>query len=376
MSEAPVAVPRERRATWFELLFDLVFVAAVGQVAHRVVAHPTALELLVTAALFVPLWWMWVIYTYQANRFDPGERGPHRLVALAGMFGMCLVAVALPGVGSHGSDDLTFVAGYLLARAIPAVLYVLAGRTEPTALPIARRYATGSAIAAVGWIGGLFLPGAWQVVAWVLAMAVELALPFTAARPTNAVTHSVEHLKERFGLFTIIVIGEAILAVVAGLSGTSLDAAGGLTAVFAFVLAAGMWWIYFNTGSLREGAHDSILSRQWLRHVFTYGHLPAQLGLALAGAGVSVAILDAPRALPGAIAGALFGGTGLYLLAILAVRVAFQHRLTRTTVIRGIAGLLALALLWPATVIPAQVGVGLLALLVVGVAFAETRLAS
>ena len=366
------AASGERRATWFELLFDLVFVAAVGQATHRVAGHPSPLELLVTAALFVPVWWMWVIYAYQANRFETEDRGTHRIIALVGMFGMCLVAVGLSGVGHGAAADRTFVAGYLLARAVPAVLYRLAARTNPTARPVFRTYASGSAVSAVLWLGGLALPVPGQAVAWLLAIGVEMGLPFLAGRRTRPLAHHVEHLKERFGLFTIIVIGEAVLAVVAGLSGQAVAAAGAVTAVLAFVLAAGVWWIYFNTGSLRAASHDEMVEKQWLRHVFTYGHLPAQLGLALAGAGVSVAILRAPDPPGATIAAAVFGGIGVYLIAIFAVRTTFRRRVTWDASVRLFGGVAATALIWPATMLPVPVSVGLLTGVVLAVAVLET----
>src|SRR5205085_919414 len=63
----------ERRATWLELFFDLVFVVAVGQVAHRLTHDTSTAGFLRFAGLFVPVLWAWTGFTFYANRFDTDD---------------------------------------------------------------------------------------------------------------------------------------------------------------------------------------------------------------------------------------------------------------------------------------------------------------
>src|SRR6266849_5734214 len=82
----------ERRATWFELFCDLVFVAAVGQITRRISSEPTLGSVAAAAALFVPLWWTWVLYAVRANRADRDVTS-HRLLTMAGLVAVCGLAV-------------------------------------------------------------------------------------------------------------------------------------------------------------------------------------------------------------------------------------------------------------------------------------------
>ena len=49
----------ERSATWLELFYDLVFVAAVAVLGGRILTDPSWEGLMSYAAFFGLLWWLW-----------------------------------------------------------------------------------------------------------------------------------------------------------------------------------------------------------------------------------------------------------------------------------------------------------------------------
>ncbi|MEV7418434.1 low temperature requirement protein A [Streptomyces sp. NPDC089919] len=362
------ACERERRATWFELFCDLVFVAAVGQVTHRLGTAPDARSVLAVAALFLPVWWTWVLYADRANRLDK-DNAVDRLLTMTGMAGVCGIAVFIGQVGKGTSDDIGFVLSYLLARWMVTVLYAWAGRGDPRFKAAARSYAACSALSSLLWAGGLALPdGAPRWTAWGAGMLVELALPFLAGRYTAAVPSDADHLTERFGLFTIIMLGEMVLGFVGGLSHTRTGPAAALAGVLAFALCACLWWAYFNASSSGPGSHAQLASRPWLRHAFVYGHLPMQCGLAVLGGTLGVVVSGQVSQLSPAAAACVGGGIAVFHAVGALVRAAFTG--FGETVVRirlaVTAGVLVMIPLAPR--MPTTAALGLLALiLAVGV---------
>jgi low temperature requirement protein LtrA len=109
----------DRRATWLELFFDLVFVATVGQLANALSADPTPARFFEFLGLFVPVWWAWSGYTFYANRFDTDDL-PYRLLTLLGMFGVAVLALALALIPLDPSPlaALVVLAGLLVAQVV------------------------------------------------------------------------------------------------------------------------------------------------------------------------------------------------------------------------------------------------------------------
>jgi len=296
------------------------------------------------AGLAVPIWWSWVVYTAYAERFDTDDPG-YRLLATAGMLGIAAVAVSLERV-FHGGDA-AFVVPYLVVRAVPFALYLRAGRDVPLGREIARGYGTGSAVAAALWLGALLVPAPERYALWALAVAVELSTPFARRRTVAQAPIDASHLGERFGLFTIIVIGETIVAVGTGLAGSGLDATSGFLAITAFGIAVCLWWSYFEL----VGATAAV--RSFAGHMlYVFAHLPLVVGLTAVGAGTLLAIEHAAEpALDLATRVALCGGVALFLLATATIQLAATGARERLPRLRLMAAALALALIpfgaWP-----------------------------
>ena len=276
----------ERRATWLELFFDLVFVAAVGQLANALSAEPTPARFFEFLALFAPVWWAWMGFTFYANRFDTDDL-PYRLLTLLAMF---LVAVLSTTIGAvfHGSST-GFALAYLCARLILLVLYERARRHVPEARRLATIFLVAFGVATGFWIVSLALPAPGRYVLWGVALALELAAPLFAWRQLPQAPIHPRHIPERFGLLTLIVLGESVLGVVLGIAHVPWGAASGAAAAAGFVAAAALWWIYF------EFLDETTIGARGIFGglTYTYMHFPIVVGLAAMGAGVKLAILSA-----------------------------------------------------------------------------------
>lgn len=358
---------RGRRVTWFELFFDLVFVLAVAALSRNLQHDHSLSGFLGFAGLAVPVWWSWVIYTFYADRFDTDDL-VYRVAVMAGMLFVAAMAASLR-TALHGGAD-TFVGSYLVVRAVPALLYLRAARYVALARRLARNYGTGSLAAACLWLPSLAVSAPLRYLFWVGAVAIELLLPLIVRRTVAATPMHVSHLGERFGLFTIIVLGEAVVSVGASVARVAWQPATVATAACAFALAAALWWIYFDFGSEQVGSTGF-----WRTQLYVFGHLPVIVSVTAIAAGASLAIQRASYpSLPVATRVALCGGVGLYLLSISVVALS-EPRLAgwaRTTRLAGAA--LAFGLLAVGSVLSPPLLVALLLLvLVVEVASEFTR---
>jgi low temperature requirement protein LtrA len=279
-------VDEERRATWLELFFDLVFVAAVGQLANALGAQPTAMRFFEFLGVFVPVWWAWMGFTFYANRFDTDDL-PYRLLMLCAMFGVAVLATTIPSIfrgATHG-----FPVAYIAVRVVLVTLYARASRHVAEARSLATSFLGAFGSAVLIWAVSLAFDAPWAYVFWAAALAIELVAPIPAWRLLRDAPVDRRHLPERFGLLTLIVLGESVLAVVLGVSKVSWDAGSAAAAATGFVVAAALWWIYFDF--LDEGA----LTARGIFGGLTYTYMNyfVVVGLAALGAGVKLAVLAA-----------------------------------------------------------------------------------
>jgi low temperature requirement protein LtrA len=273
-----------RRATWLELFFDLVFVAAVSQLANALSHHPTPTRFFEFLGLFVPVWWAWMGFTFYANRFDTDDL-PYRLLMLCAMFGVAALAATIPSVFRGATEG--FAIAYIAVRLVLFTLYARASRHVPEARALVRTFLRFFGLAILVWVASLAFAAPWAYVLWGVALAIELAAPIRAWRSLPDAPVDRRHLPERFGLLTLIVLGESVLAVVLGVSEVSWDARSAATAAAGFTVAAALWWIYFDF--LDEGA----LTARGIFGGLTYTYMNyfVVVGLAALGAGVKLAIL-------------------------------------------------------------------------------------
>lgn len=270
-----------------ELFFDLVFVFAVTQLSHTLLANFTWMGLAQTAVLFFAVWWAWMYTTWATNWIDP-DRGLNRMVIGAVMIASLLMACAVPT--AFARDGGLFVGAYLAVQ-IGRSLYTSwamgewRGENNFNLLRITLWFA----LSGIAWIAGLFATDELTRMAWWTgALAVEYAGPYTffpvpglgRSRPEDWQI-SGRHMSERCSLFIIIALGEGLI--ISGATYAVAPAQSGLTPALlaAFFASFAMWWIYFDLGAERGAEHIAHHDNPGLvaRQAFTYWHIPIVAGV-------------------------------------------------------------------------------------------------
>ena len=301
----------ERHTTWFELFFDLVFVAAVGQLARGLEHDPSGAVFARFAGLFLVVLWAWTGFTMYANRFDTDDL-PYRLAKSTAALAVVSMAVEIPRViAGHGGAD-GFAAGYAVVRGLLVALYVRAwfnvrgdGRRAIGVYLVTFSFTT------LLWVASIFVPEPYRAVMWGVAIGIDLMVPPRAWRALGSTPIVASHVTERYGTFFIVVLGEAVLAVVSGVAGLSFGFEAWVVGAICFFTATCLWWVYFDL------ADTSILGRGVLGIVYLYGHAPLFAGVAAFGAGTLLAITHAhDPSLEAGARWALAGGIATYALAL------------------------------------------------------------
>ena len=198
--------------------------------------------------------------------------------------------------------------------AILAVLWLLAARGDsPEYRRPSRLFVAGTAACAVLLAGTAPLPSGARLVAWGLIDVAYLAgytAMVLASTPVQAAALIVrDSLTERFGAFIIIVLGETLTGVVAGLSGEPVSAADLAVGLVAVVIGFGAWWTYFDFAGGRPPRPERQATLRWV-----VGHLPLTAAVAAMGAAM-LSLVDHARdgRTPAATAWVLCAGAAVVL---------------------------------------------------------------
>jgi low temperature requirement protein LtrA len=316
-----------RSATVLELFFDLCFVVAVAQAAsalHDQIAENHVGDGVVGYAMvFFAIWWAWMNFTWFASAYDTDDV-PYRLTTLVQIAGALILAAGVPDA-MDGSDFTVITIGYVVMRLAMVTQWLRAAAADPPHRRSSLRFATGIVLLQLGWVLRLALPEGLGMASFLALVAAELAIPIWAERAAPTTWHP-RHIAERYGLFTLIVLGESVLASTvaiqtalnenAALADLATTAAGGLLTVF------GMWWLYF----FKE-AHEFLTSLR-AAYVWGYGHYLVFASAAAVGAGLAVNVdfLTDHAAIGARAAGAAFTiPVALFLLAVWALQVRPHH---------------------------------------------------
>jgi low temperature requirement protein LtrA len=297
----------EKRVTFTELFFDLVFVFAVTQISGLLHDDYSAAGVARAVVVFVPLYWGWVGMTVHANTHDV-DNPVDRLGVFAA--GLCSLLMALAIPDAYGDGGLLFGASYLALRVILAALVF---RGEYRGIPI-NSFSIGLFVTGPLLLAGGLVDGPVRVWLWAAAGAVDLLVPWLLRRRLARIHFDAAHLPERFGLFIIIALGESVVAV--GLVAGSGATAGQLVAVgLAWVMACGLWWVYFHfaAGAVRHALSTTTVLTEVIRPVLAYGHLLFIAGIVAVAVGLGEVVAHPADPLPAGMAALLCGGTALYL---------------------------------------------------------------
>ncbi len=346
------------RVTPLELFFDLVFVLALTQCTTLMARSPTWIGLLKGLLALGMLWWAWTGYAWLTSVVDP-EEGSVRLVIFTAMAAMLVAALCVPG--AFGGEALLFACAYAVVRGAHIALFTIASREDPAL----RRSVAGLAASTAIAVGLLFLAaftaGAVQLALWGLALVLDMGGPFLFGADGWKLVPG--HFAERHGLIVLIALGESIVALGVG-ARTTIDARVVVAAVLGVIVAACLWWVYFDVTALvaERRLSQTVEGRErneMARDSYSYLHLPMVAGIALLAVGLKITLEGDTEPLKLVPTAALLGGTALYLLAHVAFRLRNVHSLS----VRRLVCALALFALVPITLVSGISSLATLAIL-------------
>jgi low temperature requirement protein LtrA len=340
-----------RASTPLELLFDLTFVVAVGQaaaeLAHAVEDDRVSEGVVGYLMVFFAIWWAWMGFTWFASAYDTDDV-PYRLLTLLQMSGVLVLAAGVPAAFEE-HDFVAVTIGYVVMRVALVGQWLRAARTDEAHRATALRYVAGTVVVQGGWLLRLLVQHDLVVLTFSVLAAAELLVPWWAERDSMTTWHP-HHIAERYGLFTIIVLGECVLAATAAIQ-TAVVAGGWSIALLAvgagsLALLFALWWLYF----LKE-AGDGLARRRDLSFWWGYGHSVLFASLAALGAGLEVAAVAVSdheiEASPTLVALSIAVPVAVFLVSVWALHAPLNEVRPRdlAAVLLTAAAVLALALL-------------------------------
>jgi low temperature requirement protein LtrA len=337
-----------------ELFFDLVFVYAVTQLSHTLLAELTFANLIRATLLFMAVWWVWMYTAWTTNWLDP-ERLPVRICLFALTIVGLFLSVSIPH--SFAERGIVFASAYVTMQ-VGRTLFVLWAVRRDSALRLTdnfRRIAIWFILSGVFWVTGALAEPTARLAWWALALGIDLLAPWALYWVPGVGRSSVTdwnvdggHMAERCALFVIIALGESLLVTGATFAGLTWDAPT-LIAFFSAVLGSVlMWWIYFDTGA--ERAHHRMTHAgdpgRTARSAYTYVHIVIVAGIIVCAVADEIVLMHPHH---GSDAGllAILGGPACYLIGAAWFKWLTNDR--RTPPLSHWVGLVLLALLaWPA----------------------------
>ena len=278
------AILKDRTVSNLELFYDLAYVAVIAQASRYLAEHVSLGGFLEFAVIFGMLWFAWFngsLYIELHGRED----GRTRLSVFLQMGVLALLAV-FTGEAA-GATGQAFALVYAVFLALMGwhwfSIRELDRLERPEFLRITAIYVGMMFISTVIIGASAVLPDAWRLPIWAIFLTAWVGFVLIGARDSARQVEGIaptDSLVERFGLFTIIVLGEVILGVVTGLSEAGPDALTIATGSLAMVIGFGFWWIYFDTVGRRLPRGEGTI---W---TWMLSHLPIQLSIVAAGAAI------------------------------------------------------------------------------------------
>lgn len=303
-----------------ELFFDLVFVFAITQVSHLLLAHLTPLGTLEAAILLAAVWWVWIDTSWITNWLDV-ERGPVRLMLFALMAAGLIMSTSLPE--AFGDKGLVFACAFAAMQVGRSLFTLWAVRRSAVQKANFQRISAWALLGAVFWISGGLAEGQTRLLIWLIALLLEFTAPAVAffvpgLGRSSTMDWDVEgaHLAERVGLFVIICLGESII--VTGATFADLAWTGPVVTAFvsALIAAIAMWWLFFSEA--HEAASETFVHAAdpgaVARRAYTYCPIIVVAGIVVTAVGDELTLAHPLGATATATAAVLIGGPLLFLL--------------------------------------------------------------
>lgn len=270
----------DRTVGWLELFYDLVYVATLIQIGNFLSDNLTWLGFGQFIILITVVWWAWGGETFFQNRYVVDD-WVHRLLVFIQMGAVATLGLSVSE--AFGGLYVQFTLAYVVTRLMLVLMYMRVQHVDENSTVLARGYMYGFSFGLLIWLGSLLLPAEFHWVGWLLGISVELAVPLIpkmrrAQRQTDVDLH---HMSERFGIFTIIVLGESFVKILDDSQGTVIGLRQMAFTFSGLLVLYSLWWLYFNdtAGKVVDMMHN-LKPVVWI-----YGHLPLSAGLVAFGVG-------------------------------------------------------------------------------------------
>jgi low temperature requirement protein LtrA len=309
--------PEERRVTFLELFYDLVYVVIIAELSHALAGNISMAGVGTFVFLFVIVWWAWF---NGAMYHDLHGNNDIRTRVFTFLQMLTVAAMAIFAHNAMGEGSVGFALAYATFHLILTWLWWRTGVYDPNHRPLSRPFSLTFLITSLFFIVSIVTPVPWRFVFWVLALLIDLALLSLLWTHRNmAIQEEINRIilispsaVERFGLFTIIVLGEVIVGVVSGVAEhPHLSWLAGGSAFLGMLIAIGLWWIYFDFVYGRSPIPQTSKRLGWI-----YLHLPVTMGITAVGASILNVVEHAGEPLPGEVRWLLVGAIATALTSI------------------------------------------------------------
>jgi low temperature requirement protein LtrA len=298
-----------------------VFVFAVTQLSHTLLAHLTAAGVVQVTLLLLAVWWVWIYTSWATNWLDP-ERIPVRVCLFVLMLAGLLLSSSIPE--AFEARGLMFAGAYVFMQVGRTLFFLWATRSEPN--PNLQRTFRGILVwmllSGTFWFVGAFAHGEARLAWWALALGLEFLAPWAyywvpGLGRSSVADWNIEggHLAERCALFVIIALGESLLVTGATFAEQSLGSVTVAAMMVALIGTVAMWWVYFDTGAERAShriRHAKDPGRQG-RMAYTYLHILIVAGIIVGAVGDELLLAHPDHATDAGVA-VILGGPALYLV--------------------------------------------------------------
>jgi low temperature requirement protein LtrA len=304
-----------RSVSWLELFYDLVYVGTLIQIGNFLSDNTNIGGFGQFVVLMIVIWWAWTGETFYQNRFVSDDL-LHRCLVFLQMFAIATLGISVSQ--AFGPLYVQFTLAYVIVRLLLVVMYARSMRSHPESRALSWGYVTGFGLGALIWLASLLLPADLHWVGWLVGIAVELSVPLLPGMRRLQAQHTFDehHLKERFGIFTLIVLGEAFIKVLDDAQGSVIGLPELAFSTFGLIVMYTLWWLYFSEVDETRIALESPLRRL----IWLYSHSLLVISLVMFGVGAKKlfeAVIEHPgEPLYTPYRLLYMGAVALYLLAL------------------------------------------------------------
>jgi low temperature requirement protein LtrA len=311
--------PDERQVTFLELFYDLVYVVLIAELAHALATHLGWAGLGGFAFLFIIVWWAWFNGT---SYHDLHGNNDIRTRVFTFLQMLSVIAMAVFAHDALGETSVGFAWSYAGFQLILTYMWWRTGVHDPDHRPLSRPYTISFLLTTLLFVVSTFLAAPVRFYLWGAALVISLIMPLSTfllgkrnpevQAQIDLVTAVSPSMVERFGLLSIIVLGEVIVGVVGGVTAHHhLDWVISVTGALGALIAIGLWWVYFDYVSHHLPRPGAVFVSLWF-----YLHLPLTMGIASVGAAVLNVVEHASEPLHPEVQWLLVGAIAVSLLSI------------------------------------------------------------